>query len=96
MRLDVETRHDTGVGLPSAFDMKGRRVLVVEIIDRWFGAHHDCCKSDNGAICVLRALKHDSDWQLTAQAKLIQALTASSGNYARVPRKPAARACRLV
>jgi len=82
MHLDVETCLDTGIALPRAFDMKGRRVSVVEIIDQWFGSDYRYCKvkGDDGAIYILRVVEHSSDWQLTLfSSQFIQAIAASSG-----------------
>jgi len=95
MRLDVETRHDTGIELPCAFDMKGRRVSVVEIIDQWFGSDYRYCKlkGDDGAIYILRVVQHSSDWQLTLfSSQFIQTIAASSGNYFSCRTNPQQRA----
>jgi len=82
MHVDVEICRDTGIALPRAFVMKGRRVSVVEIIDQWFGSDYRYCKlkGDDGAIYILRVIEHSSDWQLTLfSSQFIQSIAASSG-----------------
>ena len=82
MRLDIETSRDTGIELPRAFYLNGRRVQVVAIIDQWFGSDYRYCKlkGDDGAVYILRVIEHCSDWQLTLfSSRRIQAVAASSG-----------------
>jgi hypothetical protein len=82
MRLDVDTRRDSGRELPVAFDFLGRRVKITAIIDQWFGADHRYCKvkGDDGAVYILRVVEHSCYWQLTLfSSPRMQAVAASSG-----------------
>jgi hypothetical protein len=67
MRLNVEISRDTGREMPRAFDLRGRRIEVVEVIDQWFGDDYRYCKieGNDGAIYILRVVEHCSDWSLT-------------------------------
>ena len=82
MRLDVESSRDSGMELPFAFHLNGRRVKVIDIIDQWFGPDYRYCKlkGDDGAVYILRVVEHCSDWHLTLfSSPRIQAIAASSG-----------------
>jgi hypothetical protein len=82
MHLDVETTRDSGAELPLTFDFLGRRVVVVKIVDQWFGADHRYCKvqGDDGAVYILRVIERSCNWQLILfSSPRMQAVAASSG-----------------
>lgn len=85
MRLSVETRWDSGMALPQAFHLRGRRVAVAAIVDQWFGPDYRYCKltGDDGCVYILRVVEHCADWQLTFFAsRRVQAARALSGTRA--------------
>lgn len=51
---------------PRRFEIDGRRVEVVEIIDRWFGPNHRYFKvrGDDGAVYLLRCDEPAGLWEL--------------------------------
>lgn len=85
MRLSVETRCDSGMALPCALHLHGRRVAVDTIVDQWFGPDYRYCKltGDDGCVYILRVVEHCADWQLTFFAsRRLQAARALSGTRA--------------
>ncbi len=82
MHLDIETTCDTERALPRSFDLHGRRVDVVKVVDQWFGSDYRYCKvvGDDGAVYILRVTEHSADWRLTLfSSPRMQAIAASSG-----------------
>ncbi len=82
MQLAIETTRDTERALPRAFELHGRRVEVVQVVDQWFGADYRYCKvvGDSGAVYILRVTEHSGDWRLTLfSSPRLQAVAASSG-----------------
>jgi hypothetical protein len=68
MRVEVECyagyRADE---TPRALRMGARRILVVEVVDRWLGPDHRYFKlrGDDGATYIVRHDTERDDWQLT-------------------------------
>jgi hypothetical protein len=56
-----------GEETPRRLEIEGRRVEVIEVIDRWFGPDHRYFKvrGDDGAIRLLRHDDIDGRWELT-------------------------------
>jgi hypothetical protein len=52
---------------PRRFELDGRRVEVVEVIDRWYGTDHRYFKvrGDDGAVYLLRHDETAGRWELT-------------------------------
>lgn len=55
-----------GEETPRRFDLEGRCVEVVEVIDRWYGADHRYFKllGDDGAVYLLRHDEPADRWEL--------------------------------
>lgn len=55
-----------GEETPRRFEIDGRRVEVVEVIDRWFGPDHRYFKvrGDDGAVYLLRSDDAANRWEL--------------------------------
>jgi len=55
-----------GEETPRRFDIEGRRVEVVEVIDRWFGPDHRYFKlrGHDGAVYLLRHDEPADRWEL--------------------------------
>ncbi len=68
MKLKVELpENHRGEAEPRAFYLKTRRIMVVEIIDRWLSPNH-CyfkVKTDDGGIYILRYEAPCERWDLT-------------------------------
>ncbi|WP_420476278.1 hypothetical protein [Noviherbaspirillum sp. ST9] len=82
MILDVETLPGPhGDREPVAFLLGARRVVVVNILDRWLSA--DCSyfkvEADESSIFILRHFHATREWELT----LYQAPTAHAGDRSR-------------
>jgi hypothetical protein len=56
-----------GEETPRRFDLDGRRVEVVEVVDRWSGPDHRYFKlrGDDGAVYILRHDEPADRWELT-------------------------------
>jgi hypothetical protein len=67
MQIEVETETEDGLDMPRALRFDGRRVVVAEILDHWFGEDYRYCKlrGDDGAIYILRVVEHGTTWELT-------------------------------
>ncbi len=66
MRIAVETREYCGRLVPCAFHLKEREVIVVELLDQWFGSDYRYCKvrGNDDAIYILRVRESQADWHL--------------------------------
>jgi hypothetical protein len=55
-----------GEETPRRIDLEGRRVEVVEVIDRWYGQDHRYFKlqGDDGAVYLLRHDESADRWEL--------------------------------
>jgi hypothetical protein len=55
-----------GEETPRRFDLQGRRVEVVEVLDRWLGLDHRYFKvrGDDGAVYLLRHDEPADRWEL--------------------------------
>ncbi len=87
MRVDVE--RDSGgfdVSWPKRFRFDGRRVEVVESIDRWFGPEYAYFKvrGDDGNLYILRLDEADDAWELT----MFQSPSAEALATIRPPARP--------
>ncbi len=60
-----------GEETPRRFDVDGRRVEIVEVIDRWLGPDHRYFKvrGDDGAVYLLRAGGSADRWELKTFAR---------------------------
>ena len=60
-----------GEETPRRFEIDGRRVAVVEVIDRWFAPDHRYFKvrGDDGALYLLRAGGSADRWELKTFAR---------------------------
>ena len=56
-----------GEETPRRIDLDGRRVEVVEVVDRWLGPDHRYFKlrGDDGAVYLLRHDERADRWELT-------------------------------
>ena len=56
-----------GEETPRRFELDGRRIEVVEVIDRWFGTDHRYFKvrGDDGSVYLLRHDEAAGCWELT-------------------------------
>ncbi len=52
---------------PRRFHIGGKRIEIVEILDRWYGEDHDYFKvrADDGGVYVLRYGRCEDNWELT-------------------------------
>jgi hypothetical protein len=60
-----------GEETPRRFEIAGRRVEVVDVIDRWFGPDHRYFKvrGDDGAAYLLRHDERADRWEVTTLSK---------------------------
>ncbi len=68
-RVDVEVECYAGYRgeeTPRRIDLRGRKVAVVEVIDRWYGPDHRYFKlrGDDGAVYLLRHDEPADRWEL--------------------------------
>ena len=68
MRIRVELEpSDHGIAIPQRVHLDGRRIDVVETLDRWYG--RDYCyikvKSRDGSVYILRLDETQTEWELT-------------------------------
>jgi hypothetical protein len=58
---------DIGVGKPKRFSVDGRRIEVVDNLDRWFGRDYAYFKirGDDGNLYILRLDEAHDAWELT-------------------------------
>jgi hypothetical protein len=87
MRVDVE--RDSGnidVENPKRFRLGGRRVEVVENLDRWFGPDYAYFKvrGDDGNLYILRLDEAQDTWELT----MFQSPSAETFASIRSPGRP--------
>lgn len=54
---------------PVSFELDGKGLKVVEILDRWFGQEHDYFKvlADNGRAYLLRRQRRLDRWELVKE-----------------------------
>jgi hypothetical protein len=66
MRILVETREHCGREVPRTFRLNGYQVIVVELLDQWFGSDYRYCKvrGSDDAIYILRVQEPHDDWHL--------------------------------
>ena len=68
MKLKVECSDDRrGEAEPRVFYLKARRIVIIEIIDRWLSPNHCYFKvqADDGGIYILRCETPCERWELT-------------------------------
>jgi hypothetical protein len=65
VRVECHAGH-RGEETPRALDLEGRRVEVVEVIDRWFGPDHRYFKlrGGDGAVYLVRHDERADRWEL--------------------------------
>jgi hypothetical protein len=65
VRVDCYAGH-RGEETPRRFDLAGRRVEVLEVVDRWYGPDHRYFKvrGDDGGVYILRHDEPADCWEL--------------------------------
>jgi hypothetical protein len=65
LRVECYAGH-RGEETPRRFDLGGRRVEVLEVVDRWYGSDHRYFKvrGDDGGIYLLRHDEPADSWEL--------------------------------
>ncbi len=60
-----------GEETPRSFTLEGRRLLVQEILDRWYSDTHCCFRvhASDGVRYVLRYHLEEGDWELVMQER---------------------------
>ena len=59
---------------PVAFSLRGRRILVRDLLDRWLGEDHACFKltGDDGALYIIRQDRNADTWELVRMEVLAE------------------------
>ena len=68
MRVQVElSADDHGIAIPQRVHLDGRRIDVVETLDRWYGADYSYIKlkGSDESVYILRLDETHAEWELT-------------------------------